>query len=73
MKVIISVINLQHLATMPVQGQLNHISPYESIRKVRDLVQHGDVWTQEIILCISPTELTIKDGSTRVSVNWLEQ
>ena len=52
---------------MPVDGQLSHISPYESIRKVRDLIKRGDIWTQEIVLSISPTDLTIKDGNTRVS------
>jgi len=55
---------LQHLATMPVEGQL---SPYESVRKVRDLITRGDIWTQEVILAITSTDIIIKDGSTRVS------
>lgn len=53
---------------MPMEGQLAHISPYESIRKVRGLIQKGNIWTQEIILSVTPSELTIKDGSTRVSI-----
>ena len=59
---------LQHLATMPMEGQLAHISPYESIRKVRGLIQKGNIWTQEIILSVTPSELIIKDGSTRVRI-----
>ncbi len=53
---------------MAAEGQLAHISPYESIRKVRDLIHKGNVHTKEIILSISATEIVIKDGSTRVSV-----
>ena len=48
---------------MPVEGQL---SPYESVRKVRDLITQGDIWTQEVILAITSTDIIIKDGSTRV-------
>lgn len=49
---------------MPVEGQF---SPYESVRKVRDLITRGDIWTQEVILAITNTDIIIKDGSTRVS------
>ena len=49
---------------MPVEGQF---SPFESIRKVRDLITRGDIWTQEVILAITSTDIIIKDGSTRVS------
>jgi len=57
---------VEHLATMPVEGQL---SPYESVRKVRDLITRGDIWTQEVILAITSTDIIIKDGSTRNSLN----
>ncbi len=53
---------------MAVEGQLSHISPYESIRKVRDLIHKGNVHTKEIILSLSPNDITVKDGSSRVSI-----
>ena len=48
---------------MPVEGQFN---PNESVRKVRQLITRGDIWTQEVILVITSTDIIIKDGSTRV-------
>ncbi len=51
---------------MPVEGQLTHISPYESIRKVKNLIQRGDMWTQEVVLTITDSHLIIKDGATKV-------
>ena len=45
---------------------MTHISPFESIRKVRNLIQRGDIWTQEIILAVTSEEIIIKDGTTRV-------
>ena len=52
---------------MPVEGQLSHVSPYESIRKVRDLIQRGDIWIREVILAITNSDLIIKEGATGVS------
>ena len=51
---------------MPAEGQLRSISPLKSIRKVRDLFKRGDIEKVEVLLSISPTEIIIKDGSTRV-------
>ena len=48
---------------MPVEGQFN---PNESVRKVRQLITRGDIWTQEVILVITNTDIIIRDGSTRV-------
>ena len=56
----------QFLTVMPVEGQLRNISPLKSIRKVRDLFKRGDIQKVEVLLSISPTEIIIKDGSTRV-------
>lgn len=57
----------QHLATMPVEGHLTHVSPYESIRKVKSLISRGDIWTQDVVLTVTSDEIVIKDGVTRVS------
>lgn len=56
----------QFLTVMPVEGQLRSISPLKSIRKVRDLFKRGDIEKVEVLLSVSPTEIVIKDGSTRV-------
>ncbi len=58
---------------MAVEGQLAHISPYESIRKVRDLIHKGNVHTKEIILSVSANEIIVKDGSSRVRFGFLYQ
>lgn len=61
---------------MPVEGQFN---PNESVRKVRQLITRGDIWTQEVILVITNTDIIIRDGSTRVrassyisSIKWAD-
>ena len=54
---------------MPVEGHLTHVSPYESIRKVKNLISRGDVWTQDVVLTITSDEIVIKDGVTRVSMS----
>ena len=51
---------------MPVEGRLKNVSPLKSIRKVRDLFKRGDIEKVEVLLSISPSEIIIKDGSTRV-------
>ena len=51
---------------MAIEGQLSSISPYESIRRVRDLMRRENVSTREIILTVSSTDITIKDGMSRV-------
>lgn len=51
---------------MPVEGHLRNLSPVQSIRKVRDLFKRGDIEKVEVLLSISPSEIIIKDGSTRV-------
>lgn len=60
--------HMQFLTVMPVEGQLKSISPLKSIRKVRDLFKRGDIEKVEVLLSISPTEIIIKDGSTRVGL-----
>jgi hypothetical protein len=59
-------IHEQFLTVMPVEGRLRSISPLKSIRKVRDLFKRGDIEKVEVLLSISPMEIIIKDGSTRV-------
>ena len=55
---------------MPVEGQFN---PNESVRKVRHLITRGDIWTQEVILVITNTDIIIRDGSTRVRASSYHQ
>ena len=55
------------MATMAIEGQLSSISPYESIRKVRDLMRRQNVSTREVILTVSSTDIIVMDGSSRVS------
>ena len=44
------------------------MSPLKSIRKVRDLFKRGDIEKADVLLSISPNEIAIKDGSTRVYI-----
>ena len=51
---------------MSMEQQLASLSPYESLRHVRSLLQRGGTWSQEVLLCLTPSALTVKDGATKV-------
>lgn len=46
--------------------QLASLSPNASLRHVRALLQQGDSWTREVLLCVTRNTLTVKDGVTKV-------
>ena len=56
----------QHLATMAVEGKLNKISPVESVRKLKSVLEQRHVWKHNVFLVITDTEIIIKDVSTKV-------
>lgn len=53
---------------MSLDDRVMALSPNDSIRKMKELVNRKDIWTHNVILTISDTEITVKDGSTSVSV-----
>ena len=60
--------NHQHVASMSLDDRVMALSPNDSIRKMKELVNRKDIWTHNVILTISDTEITVKDGSTSVSI-----
>lgn len=60
--------NIQHVASMSLDDRVMALSPNDSIRKMKELVNRKDIWTHNVILTITDTEITVKDGSTSVSV-----
>ena len=52
---------------MAVEGQLASLSPYESLRHVQALLGRGTTWAREVLLCVTTSTLTVRDGSTKVS------
>ena len=52
---------------MAVDGKLKKISPYESLRRLKSLLNSGAVWApHNIILVIADNDIIIRDGRTRV-------
>lgn len=52
---------------MSMETQLSSLSPYESLRHVKAVLQRGATWTKDVLLCVTPTALTVKDVTTKVS------
>ena len=48
---------------MAVEGKLN---PAESVRKLKHLLNQGNIWSHNVFLVITDSDIIIKNLSTRV-------
>ena len=54
---------------MAVEGKLN---PAESVRKLKHLLNQGSIWSHNVFLVITDSDIIIKNLSTRVGLHaWM--